>query len=135
MDFGVQYEAGVETYLFPVDFRLFQQRLLRSLPFLMRMLWHLCLKSSDHLNVDLCLSASFSATDLFLNPFASPVLMTIALQSVMKSGRVTLPTLFSFYSIALDVLVPLHSTSVLELACFKRKKVSSRNMIEIVLNL
>lgn len=94
MDFDVQYEAGVETYLFPVDFRLFQQCLLRSLPFLMGMLWHLCLESSDHLNVDLCLSASFSAIDLFLNPFASPVLMAVALQSVMKSGRVTAPGLF-----------------------------------------
>lgn len=29
---------------FPVDFRLFQQCLLRSLPFLMGMLWHLCLR-------------------------------------------------------------------------------------------
>ena len=82
----------------------------------------LCLKSSHHLNVDLCLSASFSAIDLFLNPFASPVLMTIALQSVMKSGKVTPPTLFSFYNIALDIPVPLHSISVLESACFKRKK-------------
>lgn len=121
MDFDVQDEAGVR-HLFPVDFRLFQQWLLRSLPFLMGMLWHLCLKSSHHLNVDLCLSASFSAIDLFLNPFASPVLMTIALQSVMKSGKVTPPTLFSFYNIALDIPVPLHSISVLESACFKRKK-------------
>lgn len=55
------------------------------------------------------MGSPFCAIDLFLNPYArNTVLITIALQSVVKSGRVSLPALFFFYSIALDILVPLH---------------------------
>ena len=59
--------------------------------------------------MDLCLGSPFCTTDLFLNPYArNTVLITIALQSVLKLVKVNPPTLFSFSSIALDSLVPLH---------------------------
>lgn len=74
LSFVSSMRQGLMFIFFHVDFWLFQHYLLKSHPFLIGLLWHLCLKPRGHLSVDLSVPGLSELCSIHLFLYPMPVL-------------------------------------------------------------
>lgn len=106
------------------------------------LLWHLCWKSIDHINIDLFLETLFSSTDRFVCSFASITISKFLWPSGYSWNHVVqLFQLLSyfFFRVLIYLVRPFVVSYAFKnyLVCFyqKKKKKSAESLIHIVLKL